>query len=217
MKVKNPEIIEKILLAESDKRLEMIRENAEKLTVSDLNEISLRLIENLTSSVESYDKAHKEKKIEALSRKKATTPKFTKVDIDEELDNELELSNNAEGAPSTESKTKSTFLPFFLIGTLVSVAGYLLTFFINPDFAPFAPLGSAILFGLLGILGKPAKPALLASVIVTTAGNFTNFFTVYNNMTSGNIMSDNVAFFMSIIALALIPISLLWSDAPKNN
>lgn len=66
--VKNPDIIEKIISADSEERLKLIREHSEMLSVTDLNEISLKLVSNLTNSVELHEQKSK-KKHEILKNK----------------------------------------------------------------------------------------------------------------------------------------------------
>ena len=50
--VKNPEIISEILSADTDTRIKLIRDNANNLSVSDLNEIPIKLIKNLSDAME---------------------------------------------------------------------------------------------------------------------------------------------------------------------
>ena len=215
MKVKNPEIIEKILLADSEQRLEIIRSHAEHLTVSDLNEISVRLIENLTSSVENYDKSQKLKKIEVLSRKKEESNTDKTTDYNHINEPDVGETINEELTSSVDDTLKKKKLPFFIVGIVLASIAYMGVFLIYQSLAPLAPLVVSILFGILGILGRPTKSALIGSSLIMLFGNFSNYVVVFDNFNSGNIMADTMPVFLVALGILSVATSLLWTESKK--
>lgn len=233
MRVKNPDIVEKILLADSESRLELIRNNAENLTVSDLNEISARLIENLTNSVESYDQNQRLKKEESLKRKVSSPPIFAKKhthiaekttisnddemfdivhEAPEEIINTDEMLKNADELEVTEVK-KPGFSTFFALGMGISAFTYIGVLLIfGSTVASLWPLVPVMVFAIVSMLGAPGKPPMLAASIVMLAANVENMLTVYNNLSAGDVTSNPTALVLSAISLALLPLSLLWTD-----
>lgn len=213
MDTKNPEIITEILNADINDRIKLIRDNAKKLSVSDLNELSLKMVKRLNEALEQEKAKPEEHKvvvdIETLTPTQRKQDEFlitTNANSEaEEIPEFLQKHMEEQGADTPASNKWRTW--FFAVLTVSAVYAPTLTL-LGATIATLAPLSTwfiATLFGVFGFKTKAMMQTSSALLLATTA----------SVLKIDGIMAmdfNNPQMMMFVLSIAMLIASTLWKQ-----
>jgi hypothetical protein len=241
---KNPDVIEDILNADSEERLKLIRENSDNLSVSDLNEISLRLISNLTSSVDNFEK-HRIKKKEILEEKSQEirqvidenllssssedviedTEEVYQLSPSELVDNE-ETVNSEDGTlneeivnknPSNINKHIIPFLMGIIITSLIFITSHLFTPESLKTLNTYIPAFGWIIIAVLSLFLTNMKAGLFGSALTYIVVSYSDIQQIVSSYFTGNLNMSFTAMSPLIISFILIIGTFVWKTSEEKN
>ena len=212
--VKNPEIISEILSADTDTRIKLIRDNANNLSVSDLNEISIKLIKNLSDAMEPVEipdstKVETTNIVEntATSKKLFATPKATVKPDAKPLQ-----------AQEEEQASEDSNVQMLIIGVVSAMAMFGVALVgLGSDIASLVTLTTWLVFTALATTGKRVKQAMLGSSLIVGLASANGLMATEQNLVyafdnSINFGRIDGVFIMPMLAIATIAVSLLWKE-----
>ena len=220
MATRNPQIVEEILKADAEKKMSLIRENAEKLTVSDLNEISIRLIKNLTDSINTMETETDQVAAQthlaraASGQKQAERRSLLKQIESDEIETQINTTKSSKPvlkAPKEQleidnyddilddeleiiedSKNEVNPLVVAAVGFVLSAVAFGISYFLGLGvFSSIAPLAVWIMFAGLGITGRPVKTALVSSSVVSLGANYVSIMGMVSAITQGTFSTSS--------------------------
>lgn len=237
----NKELVDFILSAPVDERIDIIKKRANEMTVHDLDEVSIKLIENLTVSLESLeDVSRARKRVDIAAKQQSEPENFKIVENDfEEDENESEkiLKTSAQSLVSLSDRNDipalraekrisreeyeeaedsgvslDKYVP--LAGLVLSILSFLgIGFAFDFAVAAFAPLLFWLPIAFYGSFKKAAvKKTLLFVAAPMALMHYQSYVGVYSAITSGAYSSYMSSLAGAFSVLVVIAASVFWQE-----